>query len=62
MLFDAPRGVSHVKISRLDQVPDAVELAVRLSNFLVNRLHPVAVLSGSAIHLFVKRSHKAVNV
>ena len=53
MLPDAVRGVGHLDVAILDEVPDAAQFPLDILQLRVDGLQPLALLGGHAVHLLV---------
>ena len=53
MLLDPVRGVGHLDVAVLDEVPDAGQFPLDLLQLGVDGLQPLALLGGHAVHLLV---------
>ncbi|MXY43499.1 MAG: hypothetical protein F4Y50_05500 [Dehalococcoidia bacterium] len=53
VLLDAVRGVGHLDVGVLDEVPDTSQLPLHVLKLRLDGLQPLALLGGHAIHLLV---------
>ena len=59
---DAFRGVGHVQVGALHEVPDAVQLALHIFQFRLDGLQSFPLLFGDAVHLLVHQLHQLADV
>ncbi len=59
---DAFRGVGHVQVGALHEVPDAVQLPFHLFQFGLDGLQVLPLLPGHAVHLLVQQLHQFPDV
>jgi len=62
VLLDAVRGVGHVEVGVLDDLPDPAHPAAHLLQLGLDALQLLALLAGDAVHLLVKQSHEVADV
>ena len=57
VLPDAVRGVGHLDVGRLDDVPYAAQLPLHVLKLLLDALQPLPLLSRHSVHLLVQQLH-----
>ena len=62
VLLDAVRGVGHLDVAVLDNLPDPTEPAPHVGQFLVDRVQALPLLTGDSVHLFVEHAHEVADV
>ena len=62
VLLDAGRGVGHVDVGRLYEVPDAAQLPLHVLKLILDGLQPLALLPCHAVHLLVDDLHQGADV
>ena len=62
VLLDALRGVGHLDVGGLDDLPDAPQPLLHVLKLLLDGLQPLPLLGGHAVHLLVQQLHQVSDV
>ena len=62
MLLDAVRGVGHLGVGGLDEVPDAAQPLFHVLKLPLDGLQPLTLLVGHPVHLLVQQLHQVSDV
>ena len=62
VLPDALRGVRHLDVGGLDDLPDAAQPPLDLLKLLLDGLQPLPLLGSHAVHLLVQQLHQVADV
>ena len=62
VLLDALRGVGHLDVGGLDDLPDAAQPLLHVLKLLLDGLQPLTLLVGHAVHLLVQQLDQVADV